>query len=122
LEDAGPPTIEVFPGLDVRLTRDRILVPDVVIVRGYGLAGRLVDADRVAAVVEIVSPGSTLMDRAIKPRLYGEAGIRGYVRIEGVADAPTIEAFTLRGGDYETATLAEAVGFPVEIDPADLVS
>jgi Uma2 family endonuclease len=121
LEDAAPSTVEVFPGLDVRLARDRILVPDVVIVHGYGFAGRVVDADRVAAVLEIVSPGSRLMDRAIKPRLYAEAGIPGYVRIEGAAEAPTIEAFALRDGTYEPAGIAQAVGFPVEIDPAQLV-
>ena len=33
-------------------------------------------------VVEIVSPGSVAADRAIKPRLYAEAGIAHYVRIE----------------------------------------
>ena len=57
-------------------------------------ARRLADAfapHEVLLVVEVVSPGSTTMDRITKPRLYAHAGIPHYWRIE---THPTIAIHT----------------------------
>jgi Uma2 family endonuclease len=86
-----------------------------------------IPCEAVAAVVEIVSPSTVSMDRAIKPVMYAEAAIPVYWRVE-LHDTPTIVASSLSRGRYVTRTTLTAgtLGritrpFAVELDPADLV-
>jgi Uma2 family endonuclease len=120
--------IEVLEAVNVALPGGKLLVPDVVVV-----AAGAVDAtttrlasEAVLAVVEIVSPSTVSIDRAIKPVMYAEAGIPVYWRVE-LHDTPRIVACSLSGGRYVTRTTLTAgtagritKPFAVELDPADL--
>jgi hypothetical protein len=85
-----------------------------------------VPSDAVLAVVEIVSPSTVSIDRAVKPAMYAEAGIPVYWRVE-LHQTPKIVACTLRQRNYVTHTTLTAgtTGritrpFPVVLDPAHL--
>ena len=76
-------------------------------------------------MVEVVSPSTVSIDRAVTPALYAEAGIRVSWRVE-LPGTPKIVACFLSCGRYVTrTTLVAGKGritrpFPVELDPADL--
>ena len=77
-------------------------------------------------MVEVVSPSTVSIDRAVQPVLYAEAGIPVYWRVE-LHGTPRIVASSLSRGRYVTRTTLDAgtVGritrpFPLELDPADL--
>ena len=120
--------VEVLEALNVALPGGKLLVPDVVVVAAEAvdeMTTRL-PSEAVLAVVEIVSPSTASIDRAIKPVMYAEAGIPVYWRVE-LRDAPRIVACSLSGGRYVTRTTLTAgtAGritrpFAVELDPADL--
>jgi Uma2 family endonuclease len=68
--------------LDVVLDVDRIMRPDVLIVRKDAVMGSAKPRSKdVPLVVEVVSPGSTYNDRRTKPEVYGAAGL-AYWRME----------------------------------------
>jgi Uma2 family endonuclease len=65
-----------------------------------------IPSDAVTAVVEIVSPSTVSIDRAVKPAMYAEAGIPVYWRVE-LHDTAKIVVCTLRQRTYIThATVA----------------
>lgn len=128
LDAVIPQGHEVLEAINVRIGPDRILIPDVVVTTDPGADDVVADASVVAMVVEIVSPGSTVADRAIKPPLYAAAGIPHYLRIEE-ADPPTAIAYRLHDGHYvevaragrwERLRLAEP--FPIDVDLAELAA
>ncbi|MGH8930782.1 MAG: Uma2 family endonuclease, partial [Egibacteraceae bacterium] len=92
-----------------------------------GLDVKVVEPDQIVMVVELSGPGSVAADRAVKPGLYAQAGIRYYLRIELSQHAPYALAYTLRGGRYELAhqfapgePLRLAEPFAIDIDLATL--
>lgn len=123
LDTAAPTGWVVLPEPNVRLDVDRVVIPDVVILSRAEMDTIVNDAADVALVIEIVSPGHAAYERLLKPRLYAEAGIRWYVRVEPTA--LTAHVHELRGGAYvETASdhvveLTEP--FPVRIDVPGLL-
>ncbi len=126
---AAPDWLEVLEAVNVRVAPGRILIPDLVVVTNPGLDLRLWDPTDVAMVVEIVSPGNTASDRAIKPQLYAAAGIEHYLRIELGKPAPRSVAYQSQRGHYvevmssspgELMRLAEP--FPVDLDLAELAA
>jgi|HubBroStandDraft_1064217.scaffolds.fasta_scaffold55981_3 Uma2 family endonuclease len=119
---------EVLEAVNVSLPGGKLLVPDVVVVAAGAIDENTtrVPSDAILAVVEIVSPSTVSIDRAVKPALYAEAGIPVYWRVE-LHQAPRVVACTLRQRNYVThATLtAGTTGritrpFPVVLDPAHL--
>jgi len=98
LERARPAGLEVLEAVNVRLGPVRILIPDIAVVARTEAEVSAFDAADVRLVVEIVSRGSVTTDRAIKPRLYAEAGIEHYVRVE--PDGPTAHRYRLDGDRY----------------------
>ena len=120
--------VEVLEAVNVGLPGGKLLVPDVVVV-----AAGSVDEDTtripsgaVAGVVEIASPSTVSIDRAVKPALYAEAGIPVYWRVE-LHETAKIVVCTLRQRTYVThATLTAGTKgritrpYPVTLDPADL--
>lgn len=94
-----------------------------------GIEAVVSDARDVALVAEIVSPGSVVTDRAVKPQLYAAAGIPAYLRIELGPDGPAARSYRLRDGRYVVAARA-ATGallslpdpYPFEVDLAALTS
>jgi Uma2 family endonuclease len=121
--------VEVLEAVNVALPGGKLVVPDVVVASAEAAAraGTRLPCEAVAAVVEIVSPSTVSMDRAIKPLMYAEAGIPVYWRVE-LHDAPKIVVCSLARGRYvTTATLTAGTPgritrpFAVEIDPAELI-
>jgi Uma2 family endonuclease len=119
---------EVLEAENVGLPDGKLLVPDVVVVSAgaVGETTTRVPCEAVLAVVEVVSPSTVSIDRAVKPVMYAEAGIPVYWRVE-LQDSPKIVACSLSRGRYVTRTtlVAGTPGritrpFVVELDPADL--
>jgi Uma2 family endonuclease len=88
--------------IDVDLGPKNVFQPDVVVVLNAHL-------DRVAAkkivgapdlVVEVVSPGSGVMDRIAKYAVYARAGIPEYWIVK--PEKETVEVFTLEDGEYRS--------------------
>jgi Uma2 family endonuclease len=125
---AAGANVEVLEAVNVTLPGGKLLVPDVVVVAAEAVNGMTtrLPCEAVLAVVEVVSPSTVSMDRAIKPVMYAEAGIPVYWRVE-LHDTPRIVASSLSRGRYVTRTtlVAGTPGritrpFAVELDPADL--
>lgn len=120
--------VEVLEAVNVAIPGNKLLVPDVVVVAAAAIdeTTTRIPAEAVLAVVEVVSPSTISIDRAIKPAMYAEAAIPVYWRVE-LQDTPRIVVSTLSRGRYVTKSTATAGTrnritrpFPVEIDPADL--
>ncbi|MGI8814078.1 MAG: Uma2 family endonuclease [Pseudonocardia sp.] len=124
LEAARPSGMEVLETVNVRIGPNRILIPDLVVVTRLDDDVTVFDAADVVLVVEIVSPGSVAADRAIKPRLYAEAGIPGYLRVE--LSGPTALPHRLRDGRYVCdepgPVLRLTEPFAAEVDLAALLT
>jgi Uma2 family endonuclease len=123
---AGAP-VEVLEAVSVVLPSG-LAVPDIVVCDAGATAGDAVsiDAEAVALVVELVSPGSRTMDRRVKPLLYAEAGVPALWRLE-LQPAPVLVTAELEAGRYveRAAALPGTVAsvetpFPLRIDPAAL--
>ena len=114
--------------MNVALPGGKLLVLDVVVVAADAVDETTteVPCEAVLAAVEVVSPSTTAIDRAVKPVMYAEAGIPVYWRVE-LQSMPKIVACSLSRGPYVTRTTLVA-GTPgritrpyaVELDPADL--
>jgi Uma2 family endonuclease len=120
--------VEVLEAVNVALPGGKLLVPDVVVVDADAVSETAIrlPCEAVRAVVEVVSPSTVSIDRAVKPAMYADAGIPVYWRVE-LQDTPKIVACFLSRGRYFTRTtlVAGTPGritrpFPVELDPADL--
>jgi len=128
LAQAAGTDAEVLEAVNVSLPGGKLLVPDIVVVTAGAIDENTtrIPSDAVLAVVEIVSPSTVSIDRAVKPAMYAEAGIPVYWRVE-LHQTPTIVACTLRRRNYVTHTTLTAgtTGritrpFPVVLDPAHL--
>lgn len=84
LGDLSPEPFEVTQSVEVRISRQRSFIPDVLIVtREAGSRSTcLFQPHDVVTAMEIVSPTSRSLDAVTKPALYAEAGIPFYWRIE----------------------------------------
>ncbi len=120
--------VEVLEAVSVALPGSKLLVPDVVVVAGEAIdeTTTRLPCEAVLAVIEIVSPSTVAMDRAIKPTMYAEAEIPVYWRVE-LQGTPKVVVSTLTRGRYVTRTTLTAGTrgriarpFAVELDPADL--
>ncbi|HVE95540.1 MAG TPA: Uma2 family endonuclease [Pseudonocardiaceae bacterium] len=97
---AAPVGLEVLEAINVRVAPGRILIPDLAVVSTPGVDRTLAEPADVVLVVEITSPGNAVVDRAVKPELYAQAGIPHYLLIELGAAPPAAVAFGLRRGRY----------------------
>ena len=120
--------VEVLEAVNVAIPGNKLLVPDVVVVNASAIneATTRIPAGAVLAVVEVVSPSTVSIDRAIKPTMYAEAGIPVYWRVE-LQDSPLIVVSSLSRGRYLVKSTATAgtkrritKPFAVDIDPAEL--
>jgi Uma2 family endonuclease len=127
LEAAAPPDINVAGNVNLRLGRDRILIPDVVVIRNRGFV-KVHDAPDALLVAEVLSPSSVSIDRVLKPHLYAAAGIPWYLRVEpGEQGSPVLLLHELAGDGYRELARATAGApatldrpFPLILDPAAL--
>jgi Uma2 family endonuclease len=105
LAACAPPGSAALPGANVSLSAssDRLVVPDVVAARRVDRKALAFRAEDVLLVVEIVSRSSGSIDRVLKPKLYAQAGIPSFWRVERSAGGVAVHVFGLdeRGtGDY----------------------
>ncbi|MBI4632169.1 MAG: Uma2 family endonuclease [Chloroflexi bacterium] len=99
-------TVLVAP-FDVYFSEDEFVQPDILFV-AKDHSERLTDHGVRGApdlVIEIVSPGSTRMDRITKRNLYAKHGVPEYWIIS--PNEQTIEVLTLQNRKYETAGFYE---------------
>ena len=84
LEENCPDEYDVTQGVEVRISRKRSFIPDVLVTTAAAAARRTskYEPHEVILAVEIVSDGSQAMDRITKPALYAQAGIPFYWRLE----------------------------------------
>jgi len=127
---AAAAPVETFTAVNV-LVPDGLLIPDLVLVNAAAAAAAelTVNADDIAAVVEIISPTTEVSDRTLKPHLYAAGGIAHDWQVD-LEPRTTIRFGELRhaaGGAYAEQALAssgETVRverpFAFEIDPAVL--
>ena len=123
--------LKVFDGINVRVGPNRILIPDLTVVRPECRLQTVVDATDVVLVAEIVSPSSKAMDNGQKLAFYQSAGIDTYLLIEPDMpdyDEVTLRLFRQRRNRYvEVATakpgetLIADSPFRIELDTNDLV-
>jgi Uma2 family endonuclease len=87
LDRSCPAEYDVCQGVEVRMTKRRALIPDVVVVASAVEARdpKSITPNEVLLAVEIISPSSVTTDRFTKPALYAHAGIPFYWTI-GLAD------------------------------------
>jgi Uma2 family endonuclease len=97
---AAPAGLEVLEAINVRLAPGRILIPDLAVVSTPGVDRTVAEPAEVVLVVEITSPGNAVVDRAIKPQLYAQAGIPYYVRIELGETGPSAVSYRLTRDHY----------------------
>ncbi|MFB9906843.1 Uma2 family endonuclease [Allokutzneria oryzae] len=121
--------LAVYPTVNLRITSQRWIQPDLTIVRNPN-PDVWVDVDNVVLVGEFVSPSSVRRDRFDKPDLCAEAGIPYYLL--GKADLRqrfvSLRLSRLELGEYKV--IAEAVSgelfetdepFPISLRPLDLL-
>ena len=126
---AAPLGFDVIEAVNLRLGRDRILIPDIVVTTRLDDEVKFFDAADIALVVEIASPSNATTDRVLKSHLYATAGIETYLRVELGEHGPVLYLYRLADTTY---TLIAEGGkgnplrldrpFPAEIDPARLLS
>ncbi len=120
--------VDVLEAVNVILPGGKLLVPDIVVVAAEAAdqATTRLSSEAVLAVVEIVSPSTQSIDRAIKPGMYAAAAIPVYWRVE--LDPPKIVVCSLSRGRYVTRTTLIAGTrrritrpFALELDPAQMI-
>ncbi len=82
LRGALPPGLRAITAAAVRLPGGDGPVPDVLVTSADLAVPGALPGDEVHTVVEVVSPGNALVDRAYKRELYAESGIPCYWRVE----------------------------------------
>lgn len=131
LAAALPPELEVTEGANVPCG-DEGAIPDIVVGDADVMLAPTVALlpEHIHLVAEVVSPGKKNRRRDFedKPRMYAQAGIPTFLRIELTgAGAPRVEVLTLQDGKYERdalvcagSTLVLKDPFEVSFDPAIL--
>lgn len=130
LNDAAPADLEVIGAFGVR-TANEVAVPDVVAGDADVIIGGVpvLLPEQTHLVAEIVGPDRRRLDYHDKPRIYAEAGIRIFLRVELTRAAPPhVDVFRLGGGAYTLVAKADAgqaleltEPFPVSFDPGELL-
>lgn len=80
LEESCPDYFQVTQAVEVRLSKRRSFIPDVLVATDEAAMrrSRVYTPQEVVLAVEIVSPTSQTMDEVAKPALYAKAGIPHY--------------------------------------------
>lgn len=106
--DAVQPEFELLSGVNVVLNSTRLLIPDLVVVTTPGTEGRYVRGNELLVAVEIHSPSTRAYDRALKRRLYADAGIPFLVFVDPATDPASAVCFELNGDEYRESARADA--------------
>jgi Uma2 family endonuclease len=129
LQGAAPPVLECLTTVNVRFSNENFYIPDIVVVPEEVSEGvDLMYSPRdLLLAIEVVSPSSKAVDRAVKVEAYAEAGVPFYWRVEPM-EGPTIYVYELDGNSYAGPVAYKAGGifsmttpFQVSFDPGELV-
>jgi Uma2 family endonuclease len=84
LEESCPDDLQVTQRVEVRVSKRRSFIPDVLVTTDAAARRRTskYEPHEVVLAIEIVSDSSQTMDRITKPALYAQAGIPFYWRVE----------------------------------------
>lgn len=118
LEDRLGSRFPVFTDLDVTLDKTTVVRPDVFVIDNAEFApGRTALASDLVLAVEIMSPGSQVNDRLVKPALYREAGIPSW-RIERSGQRLMLFEIPVQGDEvaHSGQTTLRVVGVDIPID------
>jgi Uma2 family endonuclease len=118
LDALAPAGLAVTQAVEVRLARQTIRIPDLLVVRSLEPTRHWFHPDEVLLAVEIESPGSHVEDRITKPALYAQFGIPHFWRVQ--LDPVRARVHELAGESYgETpcpdGRLVAAGPFPVDL-------
>jgi Uma2 family endonuclease len=108
------PDLTVFQDVNVRLKRDRIVIPDLVVAQ-TGEEGSVVEAAEILLIGEITSPSNAATDRVTKMQFYAEAGIPLYLLVDPDETGATLRLLRLDGGHYVEVAVARS-GERVRLD------
>jgi Uma2 family endonuclease len=122
----GEVAITLIAPVDVLLTSQRVLIPDIVVVRHER---QTIVTDRAIEgppdlVVEVLSPRGATRDRVRKARLYAKSGIPEYWIVD--PRAKTIEVYALGDqsycldGEYGVGDRLHSVTFDFRLDVASI--
>ncbi|WP_158842973.1 Uma2 family endonuclease [Saccharothrix deserti] len=121
LRRACPVGLEALPGVNVLLSRSRMLVPDFT-VNVAGEDRRLLPVADLVLAGEVLEPSTRLRDLLVKRSLYAEAGVPFYLVVDPKEAGTTATLFQLDGAGYieaahsEGGVLALERPFPVTIE------
>jgi Uma2 family endonuclease len=103
IEEVLPEGFVAVSDVDVEMDDERQCPrPDLIVVpREVGVGWHRTQSNAVRLAIEIVSPNSAQVDRQVKPRIYGNAGIPSYWLVD--LDPFTIVEHRLVGRWYEEA-------------------
>jgi hypothetical protein len=115
--------LRVYPEINV-VHGDELYIPDISVLRRSGAGQTSMDiADAVMLVG--IEPGDHVIDR---PRVYAEAGVPWFMRVEFRRRVPTVVLQELVEGEYRTvvacaagSTFAMTEPFPFSVDPGELL-
>jgi Uma2 family endonuclease len=104
LRDAVAPGTELLPGVNIRLSQRRLLIPDLVIVTCPDEDFVYTSAANVLLAAEIESPSSKIQDRVLKRQLYADANVPYYLLVNAAARPAEATLFELTDGEYHEIT------------------
>lgn len=119
-EDSLGSQFPVFTDIDVTLDETTVVRPDVFIINAADFApNRTAQASELVLAVEIMSPGSRLNDRRIKPSLYRDAGIPSW-RIERSGQRLALFEIPVRGEEQthlgQVTMKIAGIDVPIDLD------
>ncbi|GLZ75801.1 hypothetical protein Afil01_06080 [Actinorhabdospora filicis] len=126
LGPACPPHLRTLLGpIEFRPTPQRSFQPDLMVARVEDIGEKNLTHPPVLAV-EVLSPGTALVDLNLKRKAYAQSGIQSYWIFDPEAEELVTherdgENYTETGRVSGDAELAVALPFPVTVRPADLV-
>jgi len=94
----GKPCSYFFAPMDVRLSDDNVVQPDLMVICRSEQIKRTHIEGAPALIVEIISPSSAVHDRQRKMRLYARTGVNEYWLIQ--PDIRLVEVYKLAQGSY----------------------
>jgi hypothetical protein len=111
------------------LSGDELYIPDLSVLRSSGARQAAVDIGGAVMLVEIVSDEHRRKDVIDRPKVYAEAGVPWFMRVEFRRRVPTIVLQELVDGEYRTVlacaadtVFAMAEPFPFDVDPGELLN
>jgi len=120
LRSALGPSFKIYLDLDVIVDEENVPRPDLFVERAEPYdPDRVTEAAEVLLAIEIMSPGSRVNDRSVKPTLYRNAGVPSW-RIERSGQRLLLVEIPVRGEEQThlgQVTLKVAdIDVPVDLD------